>query len=55
MTPKTLLIYKHQKELEEARETELTDVSAWMIGAYISKASSDYCRKIPIKECRGRK
>lgn len=33
MTPKTLLIYKHQKELEEARETELTDVSAWMTGA----------------------
>ena len=40
MTPKTLLIYKHQKELEEARETELTDVSEWMTGAYISKAIS---------------
>lgn len=40
MTPKALLIYKHQKELEEARETELTDVSAWMTGAYISKAIS---------------
>ena len=40
MTPKALLIYKQQKELEETRKNELADVSAWMVGAYISKAIS---------------